>query len=143
VNVQSLMVGRPGLDPGTLRVFPECPGTFLNVQICWPDSVECPPTSTDVLLRLNSWLDSWLGQGSFQGQATIRFRGSDGEPFELRLGEGIENDRAVVSYGALSRSLNSVNGTSLPPILITVSSSQIYETIGVGYSVGRRPDPRW
>ena len=36
-----------------------------------------------------------------------------------------------------------MNGASLPPILITVSSSQIYETIGVGYSVGRGPDPRW
>ena len=36
-----------------------------------------------------------------------------------------------------------MNGASLPLILITVSSSQIYETIGVGYSVGRRSDPRW
>ena len=31
----------------------------------------------------------------------------------------------------------------LPSILIEVSGDQIYETIGVGYSVGRRPDPRW
>jgi hypothetical protein len=81
------LVGRPGLDPGTLRVFPERPGTSINVQICWLDKVECPPRSTDVLSRLTSWLDSWLDLGSFQGQATIQFRGSEGEVFELRLGE--------------------------------------------------------
>ena len=82
-----LLVGRPGLDPGTLRVFPERPGTSISVQICWPDEVGCPPTSTDVLSRLTSWLDSWLDQGSFQGHATIQFRGSDGEMFHFRLGE--------------------------------------------------------
>jgi hypothetical protein len=81
------VVGRPGLDPGTLRVFPERPGTSISVQICWPDEVECPPTSTEVLSRLNSWPDSWLDLGSFQGQATIQFRGFDGEIFELRLGD--------------------------------------------------------
>jgi hypothetical protein len=71
---------------------PECPGTSLSVQICWPDNVECPPTSTEVLSGLNSWLDNWLDHGLFQGRATIQFRGADGEPFELRVGEGIEND---------------------------------------------------
>jgi hypothetical protein len=81
------LVGRPGLDPGTLRVFPERPWTSVSVQICWPDEVQCPPTSADVLSRLNSWLDNWLDPGSFQGQVTIQFRVSDGEEFELRLGE--------------------------------------------------------
>ena len=41
VNVQNPMVGCPGLDPGTLRVFPERPWTSVSVQICWP----CPLTS--------------------------------------------------------------------------------------------------
>ena len=80
-----LMGGRPGLDPGTLRVLPECPGASLGVQIWWSGEVECPPTSGDVLSRLNSWLDSWLDQGSFQVQVTIHFPGADGEPFDLRL----------------------------------------------------------
>ena len=80
-------MGRPGLDPGTLRVFPERPGTSISVQICWPDEVQCPLISTDVLSRLTSWLDNWLDQGSFQGQVTIQFRGSGGEVFDLRLGE--------------------------------------------------------
>jgi hypothetical protein len=43
--------------------------------------------STDVLSRLNSWLDSWLDLTSFQGRATIQFRGADGEECESRLGE--------------------------------------------------------
>ena len=74
----------PGLDLSALGVFPECPGTFVSVQICWSDEGECPSTFTDVLSRLNSWLD----QGSFQGQVTaVEFRGADGEVFELRVGE--------------------------------------------------------
>jgi hypothetical protein len=81
------LVGRPGLDPGTLGVLPECPGTSLSVQICWPNKVECPPTSTQVHSRLNSWLDSWLDQGSFHGQVTIQFLEADGEEFGLRLGD--------------------------------------------------------
>jgi hypothetical protein len=87
VNVRRLLVGRPGLDPGTLRVFPECPGTSISVQICWPDEVQCPPTSTEVLQRLNSWLANWLDQGSFQGQVAIRYRETGGDGFELRIGE--------------------------------------------------------
>ena len=86
VNVQNPLVGRPGLDPGTLRVFPERPGTSISVQICWPDEVRCPPTSTEVLSRLTSWLDSWLDPGSFEGQVTIQYRGVDGE-LDLCMGE--------------------------------------------------------
>ena len=87
VNVQFFSVGRPGLDPGTLGVFPDCPGTSISVKICWPDEVRCPPTSTEVLSRLTSWLDNWLDLGPFQVQGIIQFRGSDGEHFELRLDE--------------------------------------------------------
>jgi hypothetical protein len=87
VKSSKYLVGRPGLDPGTLRVSPERPGTSLSVQICWPDEVENPPTSTDVLSRLNWWLDGWLNQGSFQVEVTIQFLEVDGEGFELRLGD--------------------------------------------------------
>jgi hypothetical protein len=93
-------VGRPGLDPGALRVFPEYPGTSLNVQICWPEGVECPPMFADVISRLNSWLDSWLDQGSFQGRAIIRFRGADGEVVDLQLGEGVKGTNSEILIGA-------------------------------------------
>ena len=86
------LVGRPGLDPGTLRVFPERPLTSITVQICWPDEVQCPPTSTEVHSRLMSWLDSWLDPDSFQGKVTNQFRGSDGEGFDLREGEAWWNN---------------------------------------------------
>jgi hypothetical protein len=59
--------GPPGSRSRHLGVFPECPGTSLNVQICWPEGVEGPPTSADVLSCFNSWLDSWLDPDSFQG----------------------------------------------------------------------------
>ena len=71
-------MGHPGLDPGTLRVFLERLGMSITVQILWPDVVVCPPTSTEVLSRLNSWLDSWLDPGSFQGHVTLESRGTDG-----------------------------------------------------------------
>ena len=68
-----------GFALGNLGVFLECPKMSLSVQNCWPDGVECPPTSTEVLSRLNSWLDSGLDPGSFQGEAGIQFRGANGE----------------------------------------------------------------
>lgn len=43
--------------------------------------------STNVLSRLISWLDNWLDPDSFQGQATIQFRGADCGVFNLRRGE--------------------------------------------------------
>jgi hypothetical protein len=82
------LVGRPGLDPGTLRVFPERPWTSVNVQICWLAEVACPLTSADVLLRLNSWLDL----GPFQGQVTVQYRGVDGEELDLYMGERTKDD---------------------------------------------------
>ena len=86
-SLTTTLVGRLGLDPSTLRVFPERPGTSIIVQICWPDEVLCPPTSTEVLSLLTSWLDNWLDQGSFQGLSIIQFRGADGEEFKLLLAE--------------------------------------------------------
>jgi len=87
VSVIRTSVGRLGLDPSTLRVFPERPGTSITVQICWPYEVQRPPTSTEVHSRLFSWLDNLLDLGSFQGHVTVRFRMTDGELSELRLGE--------------------------------------------------------
>ena len=74
-SVLDLLVDGPRLDPGALRVFPECPGTSILVQICWTDGEERP----NVLSRLTSWLHRWLDQGSFQGQVTIQFQEADRE----------------------------------------------------------------
>jgi hypothetical protein len=100
-------VGRPGLDPGALRVFPECPLTSISVQICWSDELQRPPTSTEVRSRLFWWLDNWLDEGSFQGHVTIQFRGVDGEGyatgydqlyFEYDKDQSIRQDNHLGSY---------------------------------------------
>lgn len=75
------------LDPSTLGGISECSLPSLNAQICWPEEVEYPPTSFEVLPSLNSWLDNWLDEGSFRGVGTIQFRGANGEVFDLRRRE--------------------------------------------------------
>ncbi len=37
------LVGRPGLDPGALRVLSQRPGTSISVQICWTDQLQWHP----------------------------------------------------------------------------------------------------
>jgi hypothetical protein len=83
-----------------LEVFPQCPGTSLSVQICWPDDIECPPTSTDVLSRLYWWLDSWLDLGSFQGQVTVEFREADGEELDLCMGASLRLTSCTLCKGS-------------------------------------------
>jgi hypothetical protein len=66
-------VGRPGLDPGTLGVFPKDPCKSVTFQICWSDEVGSPSTYSEMLSELNSWLDSWLDQNGFIGTVDITF----------------------------------------------------------------------
>jgi hypothetical protein len=66
-------VGRPGLDPGTLGVFPEGPRASITVQICWSDEVGDPSTCAVMLAELNSWLDDWLVLKEFKGTVDITF----------------------------------------------------------------------
>ena len=50
-------MGRPGLDPGTLGVFPEDPCKSITVQIYRSDEVDDPSKHSEMLSELNSWLD--------------------------------------------------------------------------------------
>jgi hypothetical protein len=67
------LVGRPGLDPGTLGVFPDGPCKSVTVQICWLDEADDPSTCSKMLSDLNSWLDNWLDQIEFMGMVDITF----------------------------------------------------------------------
>ena len=119
VNVQcllvGLLVGRPGLDPGTLRVFPERPWTSVSVQICWPDEVQCPPTSADVLSRLNSWLDNWLDRARFKVKSLFNFekpmvRGlSCGWGTSSQSADDLVTNRLVANHIKSCRVLSSYN----------------------------------
>ena len=101
-------MGRPGIEPGTLRVFPERPGTSINVQICWSDEVQCPPTSTEVRSRLTPSLDRWLGPGSFQGHVIVHCRGAHDEVFNLRLGDETIIPQTILSRHRLAPRLSSI-----------------------------------
>lgn len=57
-HLKSSIVGRPGLNPGTLGVFPHCPRLSFSIQFWWPTEVECAPTFSDVLADLKPWLDN-------------------------------------------------------------------------------------
>jgi hypothetical protein len=67
------LVGRPGLDPGTLGVFPGGPYKSITVQICWSDEVDGPSTYVEMLAELNSWLVDWLDLKVFKGTVDITF----------------------------------------------------------------------
>ena len=49
VNVQTYIVGRPGLDPGTLGAIKPRAGLSPNVQIRWSNDVGRPRTYSEVL----------------------------------------------------------------------------------------------
>jgi hypothetical protein len=50
-------VGRPGLDPGTLRVFRDGAWTSAIVQISWSDEKDCPSVCVEMFSELKTWLD--------------------------------------------------------------------------------------
>src|SRR5277367_1347413 len=54
------LVGRPGLDPGTLGIRQDHPTASVSVQITWLEEFKIPPTSTEILSNLIPWLHHWL-----------------------------------------------------------------------------------
>ena len=79
------MVGRPGLDPGTLGPMKGHPSASLVVHLSWSEAVENPLTSAEVLdrlpLRLHNWLHE-LGPGVI---GVMQFEHVDGTSFEMRI----------------------------------------------------------
>jgi hypothetical protein len=54
------LVGRPGLDPGTLGIEPDHPTASVIVRITWSESSLVPSSSTETLSNLIPWLHHWL-----------------------------------------------------------------------------------
>jgi len=60
-----LLVGRPGLDPGTLGRRQGSPPPTTEVRLFWSEPSDCPPPTAqehlDLLLRLQVWLQTEVG----------------------------------------------------------------------------------
>jgi hypothetical protein len=71
VNIQIQIVGRPGLDPGTLGAIKPRAGLSPNVQIRCSNDVGRPRTYSEVLPSLVFWLNEWLDRSFYTGLANI------------------------------------------------------------------------
>ncbi len=79
------MVGRPGLDPGTLGPILDRPSASLDVHLSWLEGSASPPSSTDVLSNLGLRLQDWLHDAGLGVVGVMRFSNSEGEKFDLRI----------------------------------------------------------
>ena len=81
----SLLVGRPGLDPGTLGSKTDHPSASVAIQISWSDASTSPPSSEEVLSNLGLRLQKWLHELGSGVIGVMRFENADGASFELRV----------------------------------------------------------
>jgi hypothetical protein len=89
-NVYLLLVGRPGLDPGTLGVGPERPTASVVVQITWSEDSPSPPTSAEILTNLSPWLHHWLHSIGNDVIGDVIIRGADGRQIDVLVGRAEE-----------------------------------------------------
>ena len=79
------LVGRPGLDPGTLGFQPVSTEASVLIRVAWSENYASAPTSADVLSnvlpRLHEWLHS-LGSGV---SSFIQISGPDGLKIEVNF----------------------------------------------------------
>ena len=81
-----MLVGRPGLDPGTLGSILGRPSASVDVHLSWLEGSASPPSSTEVLSNLGLRLQDWLHDAGFGVVGVMQFANSNGEKFELRIG---------------------------------------------------------
>ena len=79
------LVGRPGLDPGTLGSDLTRPSASVKIHLTWSDPLANPPTSAEILTDLCLGLHQWLHEKSTGGVGTLRFENVEGEKFDLRI----------------------------------------------------------
>lgn len=80
-----MLVGRPGLDPGTLGSDQARPGASLKIHFTWSDSLAKPPTSAEILSSCGVRLHQRLHTTGSEVTGVMRHDGSGGESFELRI----------------------------------------------------------
>ena len=85
LNPFVLLVGRPGLDPGTLGSIKDHPSASVAIQISWSAASANPPTSEEVLSNLGLRLQNWLQELGSGVVGVMRFENAEGSSFELRI----------------------------------------------------------
>ncbi len=84
-GLRRFLVGRPGLDPGTLGSLLDRPCASFDVHLSWLEGLSSPPSSTEVLSNLGLRLQVWLQNAGFGVVGVMQFANSNGEKFELRI----------------------------------------------------------
>ena len=79
------LVGRPGLDPGTLGIGPEHAAPFVVVRITWSEQSSIPPASTEILSNLIPWLHNWLHSLGNEAVGDVTIRGKYGLEINVRI----------------------------------------------------------
>ncbi len=79
------LVGRPGLDPGTLGFEPDSTCASAVVSVSWSDASVNPPTSADVLASLLPWLHDWLHNLGSGVSSVVQICGADDLKIEVRV----------------------------------------------------------
>jgi hypothetical protein len=79
------LVGRPGLDPGTLGFEPERTEASVVIRVAWSGDYASPLTSADVLSNLLPWLHDWLHRLGAGASGAVQVSGSDGLKIEVRV----------------------------------------------------------
>ena len=82
-SVPALLVGRPGLDPGTLGFEPDSTRASVVVRVSWSETSVNPPVSADVLSNLLPWLHDWLQSLGSGVTSVVQISGSDGLKIEV------------------------------------------------------------
>jgi hypothetical protein len=89
----SNVVGRPGLDPGTLGGDQVDTRSSVDVHISWSDGVSRLPMSAEILSNLSLWLHDWLHKTESGGVGVISSTGPDGSRVELLVEVTGQSDR--------------------------------------------------
>jgi len=84
-SVPALLVGRPGLDPGTLGFQPDGTRASVVVRVSWSETSVHPPTSADVLSNLLPGLHDWLHSLGSGVSSVVQICGSDDLKIEVRV----------------------------------------------------------
>jgi hypothetical protein len=80
-----LLVGRPGLDPGTLGFEPERTEASVVVRVAWSEDHASAPTSADVLSNVLPWLRDWLHSPGSGVSSVVQISSPDGLKIEVSV----------------------------------------------------------